>query len=429
MVKAAVFPSGPQPIRIAAPPSTPKGRLRILFLSKRFLYPMDTGGQIRTGKILEHLRDCLDITVISNVQSPKDDPLLPRMKAICTEFHAVRWTPIRKHTVRFYGSVLTKLFHQYPVAVIGDYSPALSKCIRDVLGAGHYDLLVCDYLHPSLNFRGITGYPTLLFQHNVESLIFQRHFETARSPLMRLFWWSQWRKMLRYEREACQQFTGVAAVSDLDKQILEGHFGARRVFVIPTGVDAEYFRPGNAPAEENTLVFTGSMDWLPNEDAILFFAEEILGRIKMRVPGVTLTLVGRNPSRQLLNRLRNHPEIRVTGWVKDIRPFVNRQCVYVVPLRIGGGTRIKVYEAMGMGKAVVSTRIGVEGLPVRDGEHVVLADRPEDFADAIVDLLQDGDKRSRIERAARAFVERNCNWERSAAAFREACHALTISAC
>jgi sugar transferase (PEP-CTERM/EpsH1 system associated) len=425
MVKADVFPFGPQPIRIAAPPSTtPKRRLRILFLSKRFLYPMDTGGQIRTGKILERLRNTLDITLISNVEIRRDSQHLSHMEALCAEFHGVPWKPIPKYTPRFYAALVAKMFCRYPVTVANDYSFDLERVLKDVLRRGRYDLLVCDYLQPSLNFREITGYPTLLFQHNVESMIFQRHCETAPNPLMRLFWWLQWRKMIRYEQEACRLFTGVLTVSERDKKIFEEHFGARRVFVVPTGVDTEYFRPGDAPAEENTLVFTGSMDWLPNEDAILFFAEEILGRIKMRVPGVTLTLVGRNPSRRLLNRLRNHPEIRVTGWVKDIRPFVSRQCVYVVPLRIGGGTRIKVYEAMAMGKAVVSTPVGVEGLPVCNGEHVVLAEQPNDFADAVIALFQNRPRRDQIGRAAREFVEQHCNWERAAEAFQDACHSV-----
>lgn len=399
-------------------------RLKVLFVSKRFPFPMDTGGKIRTGKLLERLSQKLDITLISNVESPKDDPYLVDIKALCTGFEGVPWTEVPKHTAQFYLSVLRKLSSRFPVAVVNDYSPSFAERIGSVLRCGHYDLIVCDFLQPSVNLRGVVGYPTLLFQHNIESMIYKRHAETARNPLLKLFWRQQWQKMERYERGACARFTGVVAVSEVDKEILSERFGARRVFTIPTAVDAEHFRSNGGPTPEGGLVFTGSMDWLPNEDAVLFFAEEILGRIKRQVPEIQLTVVGRNPSPRLLRRLQAYPEIRVTGRVDDVRPFMESHAVYVVPLRIGGGTRIKIYEAMAMGMAIVSTPVGAEGLPVRDGEHVVLAERPPAFAEAVVRLLRDPERRSRLGRAARAFVEANGTWDRAAAAFRDACHAV-----
>jgi glycosyltransferase involved in cell wall biosynthesis len=230
--------------------------------------------------------------------------------------------------------------------------------------------------------------------------------------------------MLRFERDACRWFDGVVAVSDGDKEMFGERFGARRVFTIPTAVDTDYFRPFGESDEEGGLIFTGSMDWLPNEDAINFFAKEIMTRIKAHVPTARLTVVGRNPSQRLLRRLEGRPEITATGWVRDVRPYVGGGSVYVVPLRIGGGTRLKIYEAMAMGKAIVTTAIGAEGLPVRHGEHLIVADSPEDFAKAVVRLLRDSDERRRLEQAAREFVERNCSWERAAAAFRDACYAV-----
>jgi glycosyltransferase involved in cell wall biosynthesis len=170
------------------------------------------------------------------------------------------------------------------------------------------------------------------------------------------------------------------------------------------------------------------MDWLPNEDAIVFFADEILPRIVARVPDVTLAVVGRNPSPRLRRHVEGRPAIRITGRVDDIRPHVERAAVYVVPLRIGGGTRIKLYEAMAMGKPIVSTTVGAEGLPVRDGENVVLADTPDAFAAAVVRLLRDGDGRERLGQAARNFVEAHCSWPAAAAAFGAACLAVASTA-
>ena len=395
--------------------------MKILFFSQRFLYPMDTGGKIRTGKLLEQLSKEFDITLISNVESPKDDLYFDKIKEICSAFHPVYWKEARKYSVAFYWKVLWRMLSRYPITVINDYSADLERKIMEVLKQEKYDLLICDFLQPSLNFRKMKGYPTLLFQHNVESVIVKRHFYTARNPFLKFFWWSQWKKMKRYEQEACQRFDGIVAVSDVDKETLEQELGAKNVFAIPTGIDTEFFSPRQDSIQENSLVFTGSMDWLPNEDAILFFAREVLTKIKAEIPSIRLSVVGRNPSRYLINELKQYPEIEIVGWVKDVRPYISSHALYIIPLRIGGGTRIKAYEAMAMGKAVVSTHVGIEGLQIQDGDHASLADRPEDFAQAVVKLLKHPEERGRIEKAARDFVERNFSWEKATDKFSDIC--------
>ncbi|MBI2216454.1 MAG: glycosyltransferase [Candidatus Rokubacteria bacterium] len=395
--------------------------LRVLFLSQRFLYPLDSGGRIRTAKILEGLKKMFHVTLVSQVDPGKDAPYLGEVDRVATEFHGVIWRERPKYTARFYLRVLARALSPYPVTVANDYSPALAATLERLAAERRHDLLVCDFLQPSLNVRGIDALPTLLFQHNVESMIPRRHFEAAAHPLLKAFWWSQWRKMRRFERAQCQRFTSVAAVSDVDKDTLEREFGARRVFLVPTGVDTHFFRPAESAPDPSALVFTGAMDWLPNEDAMLFFGEAILPRIRERRPDVTLTIVGRNPSPRLSARLAAHPGITITGRVDDIRPFLAQAAVYVIPLRIGGGTRIKAFEAMAMGKPVVSTPIGVEGLRVDDGLHLVLAREPEAFADAVLGLLESPERRQRVGSAARALVEREFSWDRAASAFADAC--------
>jgi sugar transferase (PEP-CTERM/EpsH1 system associated) len=404
--------------------SAGNAKLKVLFFSQRFPYPMDTGGKIRTGKLLEKLKDVLDITLISNMESLKDDPYLDRMRVLCSSFHPVPWKEAKKYSARFYLKLLAAMFSRYPFTVINDYSRDLETKIRNVANAQEFDLLVCDFLQPTLNVKNITHLPSLLFQHNVESMIARRHFESAKNPVSRLFWWVQWQKMKRYETETCAKFDGIVAVSEQDKDLLEREFAAKNVFTIPTGVDTEFFSPNEDAVEKDSLVFTGSMDWLPNEDAILFFAREIIGKIKLQVPGVRLAVVGRNPSRRLVNELKQYPEIEVVGWVNDVRPFISKHALYIIPLRIGGGTRIKVYEAMAMGKAVVSTAVGVEGLPVTTDENVVIADDPESFARAVIELLQNRQMRIRIERAAREFVDKNVSWDTAAESFSEICRRL-----
>jgi sugar transferase (PEP-CTERM/EpsH1 system associated) len=403
------------------------GRLRLLFVSKRFPFPADGGGKIRTAKLVEHLSRDFDVTLVCNVEHPVDDPYLSQARRLCAEFVPVPWKEPTKYGVRFYADVLRYLASRHPVSVARDYSPPFAARVHALAAEGRFDVLVCDFVQPSINLRRVTGLPILLFQHNVEAVIFARHAETERNPLRRVFWRSQWRKMERFERAACRRFAGVVAVSERDRAVFEG-FGAQRAFAIPTAVDADYFRPGTTPTNARELVFTGSMDWLPNEDAIVFFADEILPRIVARVPDVTLAVVGRNPSPRLRRHVEGRPAIRITGRVDDIRPHVERAAVYVVPLRIGGGTRIKLYEAMAMGKPIVSTTVGAEGLPVRDGENVVLADTPDAFAAAVVRLLRDGDGRERLGQAARNFVEAHCSWPAAAAAFGAACLAVASTA-
>jgi glycosyltransferase involved in cell wall biosynthesis len=396
-------------------------RLKVLFFSQRFPYPMDTGGKIRTGKLLEYLRQVFDVTLISNVESPKDDPYLGQVGKLCAEFYPVPWKEVKKYSFKFYLRVLAKMFSRYPISVSNDYSADLERTLLEVLQKSKYDLLICDFLQPSINCTKVTGCPTLLFQHNVEAVIPRRHYEIATNPISKIFWWLQWRKMERYERATCQRFHGIVTVSESDKRILETHYGARNVFAIPTGVDTEFFSPGAEQTIDNSLVFTGSMDWLPNEDALLYFAKDILGKIKAKVPTVTLTVVGRNPSRYLQQELSQYPEIQVAGWVPDVRPYINSHAVYVIPLRIGGGTRIKAYEALAMGKAMVSTTVGVEGLPVRHREHLEIADTANDFAEAVVTLLKDRTRRTHLGNAARDFVRENFSWAKAGQTFAAIC--------
>jgi glycosyltransferase involved in cell wall biosynthesis len=402
-------------------------RLKVLFFAQRFPYPMDTGGKIRTGKLLEYLRQVFDVTLISNVESPKDDPYLGQVGKLCAEFYPVPWKEVRKYSFMFYVRVLAKTFSRYPISVSNDYSPDLERTLLEVLQKSKYDLLICDFLQPSINCTKVTGCPTLLFQHNVEAVIPSRHYEIAGDPISKIFWWLQWKKMERYEQAACHKFHGVIAVSEKDKQLFEEQYGARNVFAIPTGVDTEYFSPRNELAEADSLVFTGSMDWLPNEDAVLFFARDILWRIKGSIPNIRLTVVGRNPSRRLMAELERYPEINVVGWVKDVRPYISRHSVYVIPLRIGGGTRIKAFEALAMGKPMVSTTIGTEGLPLIHNQHLLLSDRAEDFSAAVVRLLQDPTERSRLGTNASHFVREHFDWAKVGQHFSNVCYRIAGS--
>jgi glycosyltransferase involved in cell wall biosynthesis len=223
--------------------------------------------------------------------------------------------------------------------------------------------------------------------------------------------------MRQAERHYVNLADHVLAVSETDRKYFANYADAAKITVIPTGVDVDYFQPSAQEQNPSRLVFTGSMDWLPNEDAIEYYAQSILPILRREIPQVELCVVGRKPTQRLQALAARNPGIVVTGEVDDIRPHVHGSSVYVVPLRIGGGTRIKIFEAMAMGKAVVSTPIGAEGLPVQHDKNIVLAESPAEFAGQVTRLLKDRNERERIGKAARELVEQNYSWRSVAVAF------------
>ncbi len=228
--------------------------------------------------------------------------------------------------------------------------------------------------------------------------------------------------MLRFERTALGRFDLVLAVSEADRDTFQRLYPdtlRTPAHVVQTGVDTAYFAPAAAPERRAHLVFTGSMDWLPNEDGMQYFVRDILPRIRQVEPDATLSIIGRSPT-PAVKRLADDAGIEVTGRVDDVRPHIAAGAVYVVPLRIGGGTRLKIFEAMAMGKAVVSTTVGAEGLPVTPGQNIVIADEPARFAQAVVHMIRDGDARRKIETEARRIVVERYDWAAVAQDFEDA---------
>lgn len=396
--------------------------MKILFLSQRFLLPMDTGGKIRTGNILEQLSKLHEITLISNVESPIDDSYVPSMNRFCARFIPVQWKEIKRSSLLFYIRLFFQMFSFYPVNVLNDYSTKLRKEVEKELAGEAYDLAICDFVQSALMFKNVMHLPTLLFQHNVESAISHRHVSQNTNPFIKLFWWLQWRKMFSFEKKACRQFAKVITVSENDRDLFRKLYATDNASTIPTGVNIEYYKPGNEKeTTPETLVFCGSMDWLPNEDAILFFIRDILPVIRKKIENIHLTVVGRNPSAVLKKQVEKIPQVSLTGWVDDTRPYIAKSALFIVPIRIGGGTRMKIYEAMAMGKTVVSTTIGAEGLPVKNNEHLMIADAPGKFANVIIDLLLNHGKRERLGKNARNYVKNNFAWQSVAKVFSNIC--------
>jgi sugar transferase (PEP-CTERM/EpsH1 system associated) len=395
--------------------------MKILWLNANLLLPLDKGGKLRTWHLMRELARQHEITYVSFSDPTQTSADRDGMSEVCKRLETVCRTDAAKGTLRFYADAARYLVDSAPYAIAKYRSAAFRERIQAVLASESFDLIVCDFLVPAVNLPAQLPCPAILFTHNVEAEIWRRHTENARNALSRSLLQQQWQRMLRFERNALSRFDLALAVSEADRDtFMRLYPGAvrRPIHVVQTGVDTSYFTP--QPSNGNPhLVFTGSMDWLPNEDGMVFFVHDILPRIRAAFPGVTLSIIGRTPT-PTVQRLGDVDGVTVTGRVDDVRPHMAKGTVYVVPLRIGGGTRLKIFEAMAMGKAVVSTAIGAEGLPVTHGQNVLIADDPAAFAQMVVRLLRDGAVRQRIESEARRLVVERYDWSAVATDFESA---------
>ena len=396
--------------------------MKLLWLNAGLLLPLDKGGKLRTWHVMRHLAARHDITYLSFADDSQTDADRAGMRAVCSRLETVPRSDPAKGTWRFYTDAAGYLFDAAPYAVAKYRSAAYRAKLADLLATERFDAVVCDFLPPVVNLPPRLPCPSIVFTHNVEAEIWRRHAEQASNPVSKRLLTQQWRRMLRFEGAALARFDLTLAVSDADRRTFQRLYPGSLtapVHVVQTGVETDYFTPAAAAPAPAHMVFTGSMDWLPNEDGMTYFCREILPKIREREPQATLSIIGRSPT-PAVARLAEIPGVEVTGRVDDVRPHIAAGAVYVVPLRIGGGTRLKIFEAMSMSKAVVSTTIGAEGLPVTNGRDIEIADDPARFAEAVVRLMRDPEARRAIESAARRLVVERYDWSAVAADFEDA---------
>lgn len=390
----------------------------LLFISSMFLYPVDTGARIRTTQILKGMKGGqFRITLASPATRAELSAHGDQLEEVCDDY--VHWA--RSERGVFFDLLrMRHLFSALPIPVVTDRSKD-GMCVLESQIAHQPDVIVIDFPHTMVLMPPALTIPSVLFTHNVEAEIFERHRKVAADPLRRLIWSNQYRKMRSFEGQALRRATRVIAVSDRDKDAFNTRYNVVDVDVIPTGVDLEFY-DYQPPADSHGVVFTGSMDWMANIDAIEFLLGEVWPLVVRKLPDATMTVVGRDPSPQLVARAEQSGYAwRFTGWVTDTRPSVRQSAAFVIPLRVGGGTRLKVYEAMAMGCPVVSTSIGVEGLPVEHDQHCLLAESAEALADGLVRVLTEGEYRNRLSVAARSYVEDNFSFQNAANVFEGIC--------
>ncbi|MBV8819667.1 MAG: glycosyltransferase, partial [Acidobacteriaceae bacterium] len=316
--------------------------MKLLWVKGDFLHPTTKGGQIRTLETLKRLHRWHEVHYVGLNYPPHPDALA-RAPEYCSHVHPIPHSVPSRRSLTFGLELVKGIYDSWPVSIRRYRSELMQRKIEELTRSDKFDWIVCDFLNASPNMPDLGS--AVLFQHNVEAVIWKRHADTARNPLARAYFGLQAKKMFEYERDVCRRVRSIIAVSESDAQIMRRDYGAKRVWPVPTGVDLEYFSPQRSP-EVADLTFVGSMDWMPNIEGVQWFVREVLPLIRERRPDCTLAIAGRKPGPAIAALAEQDANIRVTGTVPDVRPFMWGATISIVPLRVGGGTRLKIYEAM-----------------------------------------------------------------------------------
>ncbi len=456
------------------PLQTATRALNLLAIDEWIPYPPDSGKRVRTWNLLRRLAHRHRITLVCYGETES-----AAAKAVCStgiRVHTV--APVANGAPwRLYPRLAANLFSHYPYSVAKHYTTRFEERLRSLLSTQHFDLVHCEWT-PYARFLPVVGeIPTLVMAHNIESQIWSRRAQQSPTLIRRAFFALQARRMESFEREVLTRAGCVAAVTPLDAEQLRA-WGVQNVSLVENGVDLDEFSPSsptplpqggegndsvlggglqgqlkadsllrytpprmtatpkchpeqsegsaflldlrNHDTQPGRILFFGSLDWYPNLDALDYLLKEIMPPIAQRLPSVKLQVVGKAPPQGLAMRLAGGAGVEFVGEVPDVRPYLAQAAVVVVPLRIGGGSRIKILEALAMGKAVVSTSIGAEGLAVSDGIHLLLADTPAEFASRTVELLTSPQECRRLGENGRRLVVERYSWDRAAEALESA---------
>jgi polysaccharide biosynthesis protein PslH len=379
--------------------------LKILWTKANKILPVHSGGDIRSYNLARQLAARHQLTFFSYYDGAPDAAYEQSLREHFSTSVCIATGRRHDSMLRRGLDYAMRLPQPAPYAVSRFASRAVRTQLKSWYREQAFDVAVCDFLDAAVNFPDDLSIPTILFQHNVESEIWRRHAETESNPARRRMYAMEFRKMLAYEEGAVRRFPHVIAVSEHDRRLMSAWVDPSRITVVPTGVDLSQYGPDFSEREKNPLiVFVGAMDWEPNIDAVEFFCEQVWPSVLVRSPQAKFRIVGRNPN-QRVQRLASN-SVEVTGKVPAVIDHLREAAVVVVPLRIGGGTRLKIYEAMAAGKAVVSTSVGAEGLDVHHGHDIILSDTPKALAESILLLLTDTGLRRRYEHAAAELAAR-----------------------
>ncbi len=388
--------------------------MNVLFLSQIVPYPPHGGVLQRGYNLLRELGRHAQVHLLAFVHPealPTPSALDESREALgrfCETIEYFSLWPKRSRLHMLAGLTASTCAPQ-PFSVLAHRSAAFKARVAERMAVVPFDILHVDTLALGQFVSADCRVPTVLTHHNIESMLMARRGEVETRALAKAFLHREARKLQRHEALQAPTFDTNILMSRQDEALLLSRVPGVHTSVVPNGVDIEYFSP-RPELETPTLIYGGGMNMFANRDAVMHFLHDIWPLIRARVPGVRFLAVGQDPPKELTAAAAADPQVVVTGYVADIRPRIWEAGVYVVPLRVGGGTRLKVLDAMATGKAMVSTSIGCEGIDVTPGEHLLVADTDDAFAEATIMLLNEPARRLALGRAARALVERRYAW-------------------
>jgi polysaccharide biosynthesis protein PslH len=385
--------------------------MNILFLSTRSPYPLISGHSLRTYHILKGAAQNHNVTLVTFVQLPKHElkeENLQHLRSFCKEVYPFKISSDFSR-LKFASGLFMNLFSFEPFVAKKYNVPEVRGKIREILNTEKIDLVHVDMLPLSVYINEFEELPKILVNHNVESVRLYRWYQTESNPVKKAYLGIQYPKLRSFEKSAMEKFDCCVTVSEKDKELLREMGVKNSIVVVPNGTDTTFFKPMGRKKIDNSVLWLGHMDVHTNKDAVIYFWREILPLLQKQYPQVRMTFVGSAPPEEIADAASRNGHIKVTGFVDDVRPYIDEAEVMVVPLRIGSGTRLKILDAMAMGKAIVSTSVGCEGLEVTDGDNILIADTPKEVAKRTALLLRNPAIRQKIENNARKVAE-NYDW-------------------
>ncbi|MEY8200644.1 MAG: glycosyltransferase family 4 protein [Colwellia sp.] len=386
--------------------SSVSGKKKLLFVAARLPYPATEGHQIRTFGVLSELSKYYDIYLLSLLREGETVDSNNPLGQQCKEIVGV---PIPSGGASLLRAGIRSIFSRLPLVVCKYVFPELVTQFKEMQERIDPDFIHLDLLPLAQLSGSVSGNkPIILNEHNIESALISQRLPTIRSPIKKLVYGRESRLLERFEKKLCRQVDVVLACSDADAGIIR-EMGAKSVHCIPNGVDVHKFEPNYETLDSNRLVFLGGMGWYPNRLGVQWFIKHVLPIVVKENPAIKLDLVGNpEPHIEIPNELKGH--VSIHGFVDDFRPVVHQAAIMIVPLHVGSGTRLKVVEAAALGKCMVSTRKGAEGVMLDNGKEIVFADSAEDFARAILTTSKNRDEIIRIGSSAREVAVRVYDW-------------------
>lgn len=381
--------------------------MKILQISPKKPYPPTGGGEIVAYNTIKYLAmRGHEITLVSIVEKEEG---IPELEKFC------RWMPIQKDTATTTIGLLGNLFSKKPYTISKYHSEEIKQKIWGIFKKFNFDIVHIEGLHAAyygIYIKQEFGLPVVLRELNVEAKIMERFYKNQKNPLIKAYAYLQYKKLSCYEAVICEVFDKCFMITEEDKRRIKEMNPRVKTSVIPSGVDTSYFYPMEIEEEPLSIVSVASMDWLPNVEGILWFHKDILPLIKKEIPEIKLYVVGKNPPDSVKGLEKD--DILVTGFVEDVREYMARGAVFIVPLKTGSGMRIKILNALAMGRAIVSTSVGCEGINVMDGENIRIANTEQEFAREVIKLLKGREERKRLGEAGLKLVKEKYQWERIA---------------